>query len=115
MAALNAVATACCSSGDSVIAGANMYDGAIAYFDDVVPRQGITVTWVDVLDPAAVKAAVRSNTKVIVSYLLKQQPLIFQSLFALFLKELEPKRDLISLTYYKKVCAKLVHELYRVS
>jgi O-acetylhomoserine/O-acetylserine sulfhydrylase-like pyridoxal-dependent enzyme len=64
MAALNAVVTACCSSGDNVIAGANMYDGAIAYFDDVAPRQGITVTWVDVLDPAAVKAAVRLNSKV---------------------------------------------------
>ena len=64
MAALNAVVTACCSSGDNVIAGANMYDGAIAYFDSVAPRQGITVTWVDVGDCYAVRAAVRPNTKV---------------------------------------------------
>ncbi|MFB3739380.1 MAG: PLP-dependent aspartate aminotransferase family protein [Candidatus Velamenicoccus archaeovorus] len=57
MAAIHAVITTLARSGDRVVASAELYGGAYAFFTRVLPRYGIDVTLVDPHDPDAVAAA----------------------------------------------------------
>jgi len=62
MAAANAV-TSLLSQGDHIVATQEIYGGVHRLLTMVLPRYGITTTFVDMTDPAAVRAAVRPNTK----------------------------------------------------
>ncbi len=66
MAAINAIVTACCRSGDNIVVGKGMYPGAVAFFKDIVPRYGVSVNWVKTSDLDALKTAIDENTKVII-------------------------------------------------
>jgi len=62
MAAAHAV-TSLLSQGDHVVATREIYGGVHRLLTMVLPRYGITTTFVDMTDTAAVRAAVRPNTK----------------------------------------------------
>jgi cystathionine beta-lyase/cystathionine gamma-synthase len=62
MAAAHAV-TSLLSQGDHIVATREIYGGVHRLLTMVLPRHGITTTFVDMTDPAAVRAAVRPNTK----------------------------------------------------
>ena len=51
------------SSGDHVVAGANLYGGTYRLFTKVLQRQGLTFTFVDSSDIANVEAALRPETR----------------------------------------------------
>jgi cystathionine gamma-lyase len=52
-------------AGDHVVAGDDLYGGTYRLFTKVYARQGVTFTFVDPSDPAAVKAALRPETKLV--------------------------------------------------
>ncbi|GAC1414902.1 MAG: cystathionine gamma-synthase [Candidatus Velthaea sp.] len=52
-------------SGDNIVAGSEIYGGTYRLFSDVLARYNITTTWVDQTDLAAVRAAIRPQTKLI--------------------------------------------------
>ncbi len=61
-----AAVTAFCmmmKSGDHVVAGDNLYGGSVRFFNQVMADFGITFTYVDTRDPAAVEAASRPATR----------------------------------------------------
>jgi len=62
-----AVAGACASLmlGDHVVATSDLYGGTYRFFVDVLGRYGISTTFADTSDLAAVKAAIRPNTRLI--------------------------------------------------
>jgi cystathionine gamma-synthase/cystathionine gamma-lyase len=64
MAAVNAV-TSLLSAGDHIVATLDIYGGTHRLFTQVLPRYGITTTFVDMLDLAAVRAAVTPSTKLL--------------------------------------------------
>lgn len=53
------------SAGDHLISMDDLYGGTNRYFRRVATRLGIEVTFVDAVDPNKVKAALKSNTKMI--------------------------------------------------
>ncbi|MGZ3506922.1 MAG: trans-sulfuration enzyme family protein [Vulcanimicrobiaceae bacterium] len=62
MAAVAGIA-ALLSSGDHILATRDIYGGTHRLFTAILPRYGITTTFVDFSDPNAVAAAVKPNTK----------------------------------------------------
>ncbi len=64
MAAVNAV-TALLRTGDHIVATLDIYGGTHRLFTQVLPRYGITTTFVDMLDPQAVLNAIVPQTKLI--------------------------------------------------
>jgi O-succinylhomoserine sulfhydrylase len=65
MAAVTATFLCCLRSGDHIIAARAVF-GAIRYvIEEILPRFGITSTIVDGLDPAAWRAAMRENTRIL--------------------------------------------------
>jgi cysteine-S-conjugate beta-lyase len=50
-------------TGDHLIAPDDLYGGTYRYLTLILPQQGIEVTLVDQADPAAVRAAIRPNTR----------------------------------------------------
>jgi cystathionine gamma-lyase len=52
-------------AGDHIVAGNDLYGGTYRLFTKVYSRQGLTFTFVDPSDPAAVAAAIRPNTKLV--------------------------------------------------
>jgi cystathionine beta-lyase/cystathionine gamma-synthase len=64
MAAITAMVTMM-KSGDHVVCSDNMYGGTGRLFDKVMTNYGITFTYVDTRDVAAVSAAIRSETKLV--------------------------------------------------
>lgn len=64
MAAIHAV-TMLLETGQHVVAGADLYGGAYRLLHKICNRSGIEVTLVDMTDLAAVRAAVRPETKLI--------------------------------------------------
>jgi cystathionine beta-lyase/cystathionine gamma-synthase len=64
MAATHAV-TMLLSSGDHIVAGADIYGGTYRLLHKIVNRSGITVTLVDTTDLKAVEAAVKPQTKLL--------------------------------------------------
>ena len=53
------------ASGDHVIVGEDLYGGSYRLFTRVLPRYGITFSFVDLRDPQALEAAQRPETKLI--------------------------------------------------
>jgi cystathionine beta-lyase/cystathionine gamma-synthase len=53
------------SAGDHVVSSDDVYGGVSRLFDQILSRYGLTFTYVDSSDPAAVEAAIRPNTKLI--------------------------------------------------
>ncbi|MGZ4032786.1 MAG: trans-sulfuration enzyme family protein [Tumebacillaceae bacterium] len=49
--------------GDHLIVSFDLYGGTYRLLDQILPRQGITVTYVDTSDPQAVVDAIQPNTK----------------------------------------------------
>ncbi|TWU41534.1 Cystathionine beta-lyase [Novipirellula aureliae] len=64
MAAIHCV-TMLLRNGDHVVAGCDLYGGAYRLLHKICDRSGITVTLVDMTDPAAVEAAMTANTKLV--------------------------------------------------
>jgi O-acetylhomoserine (thiol)-lyase len=54
-----------CGAGDHIISSTRLYGGTFNQFNYTFPRLGIDVTFVDPGDPAAFKAAIQPNTKII--------------------------------------------------
>lgn len=64
MAALAAVVRRV-TAGGHVVAGLDLYGGCFRLLDQIAPRAGISTSYVDTRDPAAVAAAVRAETELI--------------------------------------------------
>jgi cystathionine beta-lyase len=64
MAAITAV-TRLLESGDEILASDDLYGGSIRLLEQILPRQGITVSYVDMTDLDAVAATVSHRTKLI--------------------------------------------------
>ena len=64
MAAVHAV-TMLLSSGDHIVAGADIYGGTYRLLHKIVNRAGITVSLVDTTNLAAVEAAIKTSTKLL--------------------------------------------------
>ena len=64
MAALTAL-TRLVSNGEEIIAGDDLYGGCVRLLEQILPRQGIVVRYVDTSDLNAVRAAINNKTKLI--------------------------------------------------
>jgi O-acetylhomoserine (thiol)-lyase len=51
--------------GDNFVSARNLYGGTYTQFNDILPKFGIQPKFVDIVDPAAVKAAIDDNTRAI--------------------------------------------------
>jgi len=67
MGALAAVLLSQLQMGDHAVVGNRMYGKTLALFAGEAPRLGIEVTSVDTCDPAAVAAAIRPNTRLVLA------------------------------------------------
>lgn len=66
MSAISGAVLQLCGTGDHVVAGNTLYGGTFALFNDFLPpRTGITTTFVDISDLAAVERAMTARTKVL--------------------------------------------------
>ncbi len=66
MSAISATILQLCSAGDHVVAGHTLYGGTFALLNDYLPpRTGITTSFVDITDLAAVERAFTPRTKVL--------------------------------------------------
>jgi methionine-gamma-lyase len=65
MAAISSAILAICNSGDHVVCSNCVYGGTFAFMKTYLPlKAGINVSFVDITDLEAVKAAFTSKTKV---------------------------------------------------
>ncbi|MEV0229216.1 aminotransferase class I/II-fold pyridoxal phosphate-dependent enzyme [Nonomuraea sp. NPDC050786] len=65
MGAINTVLLGLLKPGDHLVAQTSLYGGTAAMINDLVGRFGITVTYVPENDPAALRAAVRPETRLV--------------------------------------------------
>jgi len=65
MAAISCTILEICSAGDEIISSRTIYGGTFALFQNVLPRFGIKVHFVDILNLNEVKAKINEKTKVI--------------------------------------------------
>ncbi len=65
MAAISSTLLALCSAGDEVVASRTIYGGTYALLKNLLPRLGITTSFVDVCDEQAVRAAITPRTRVL--------------------------------------------------
>lgn len=65
MGAITSTLLQLCGNGDHIVASRTIYGGTYAFLKNFAPRMGISVTFVDITDPAAVGAAMRPTTKVL--------------------------------------------------
>lgn len=66
MSAISGAVLQLCGAGDQIVASNTLYGGTFALFNDFLPpRTGITTTFVDVTDLAAVERAMTARTKVL--------------------------------------------------
>ncbi|MEX1158544.1 MAG: PLP-dependent aspartate aminotransferase family protein [Thermomicrobiales bacterium] len=70
MAVIAAAMRAYVRTGDHIVASDDVYHWATIYLEEEAPRDGIDVTRVDISDLDAVRAALRSETKIIYSEFL---------------------------------------------
>ena len=52
-------------AGDHVVLSRNVYGGTFRYFTRILERYGLTFSWIDTTDLAAVEAAIRPETKMV--------------------------------------------------
>jgi methionine-gamma-lyase len=65
MAAIASTLLQLCSTGDEIVAEHTIYGGTYALMKNLLPRFGITTRFVDVCDPAAVRAVINARTRVL--------------------------------------------------
>lgn len=65
MAAVTAVTQCFLKQGDHLICGHNAYGGVPRFFNQVVAKFGVEITYVDTSNPALVKKALRKNTRIV--------------------------------------------------
>lgn len=65
MAAITIALLQLCKSGDHIVSSMTTYGGTFAFMQNWLPRYNIEVTFVDITNLEAVKAAIRPNTKVV--------------------------------------------------
>ena len=65
MAAITSVVLQICNAGDHIISSVTTYGGTYAFFNNYLPKFNIDVSFVDITDHAAIKEAIRPNTKLI--------------------------------------------------
>jgi len=66
MAAISAALLTCCNAGDHIVSSHTIYGGTYALLRDFLPaKANITATLVDINDEAAVRGALRDETRVI--------------------------------------------------
>ena len=65
MAAISAAILQICRSGDEIISSRTIYGGTYALFKNFLPKLGINVKFVNILDLQTVKEAVTNKTKII--------------------------------------------------
>ena len=65
MAAISATIMQLCNTGDEIISSRTIYGGTYALFKNFLPRLGITVKFVNIIDLEAVSKAVTEKTKLI--------------------------------------------------
>lgn len=65
MAAISTTLLALCSQGDEIVASRMVYGGTYALLKNVLPRFGITTTFVDTTDHVAIERAMSSRTRVL--------------------------------------------------
>src|SRR5262252_10735072 len=64
MAAVTAVTQCFLKQGDHLICGHNVYGGVPRFFNEVLAKYGVEITYVNTSDVSAVKKALRKNTKI---------------------------------------------------
>jgi cystathionine beta-lyase/cystathionine gamma-synthase len=64
MAAISCLMTVV-QAGDHVVLSRNVYGGTFRYFSRILERYGLSFSWIDTTDLAAVEAAIRPETKMI--------------------------------------------------
>ena len=65
MAAISCAILQICKSGDHIVASDTIYGGTHALLESLLPQMNIDTTFVDISDMAAVKAAIRPETRII--------------------------------------------------
>ena len=65
MSAISATILQICNTGDEVISSRTIYGGTYALFKNFLPKLGINVKFVDILDLEAVKKSISDKTKII--------------------------------------------------
>jgi len=65
MAAVTAVTQCFLKQGDHLICGHNVYGGVPRFFNEVLAKYGVEITYVNTSDASAVKKALRKNTKIV--------------------------------------------------
>jgi cystathionine beta-lyase/cystathionine gamma-synthase len=93
LASLQAVA-GLLSQGDHVVASHNVYGGTFRFFERIMKRYGVNVSWVDTTDARNMSAAIRPETKMIFVETPTNPMLMITDLAAV--AELSRKHNLIS-------------------
>lgn len=65
MAAITCAILQICSAGDHIVSSITTYGGSFAFLENYLPKFNISVSFVDITDIAAVKAAIRPETRII--------------------------------------------------
>ena len=65
MAAIASAVEQLVAHGDHIVSSRTIYGGTYALFKNVLPRRGVSITFVDTDDLAAVEKAIQPNTKVL--------------------------------------------------
>ncbi len=65
MGAITATVLQLCGQGDHLVSSRTIYGGTYAFFKNFLKRLGISVTFVDGTDLAAVRSAIRDNTRLV--------------------------------------------------
>lgn len=92
MAAISTALFALLERGAHVVTSRDLYGGTYNLFNEDFPDRGLSATYVDPTDPAAVEAAIRPETKL----------LFFESLTNPLLK-LTPVRELVAIAKRRKI------------
>ena len=65
MGAITSAILQCCSAGDHIVSSITTYGGTFAFLQNYLPKFNISTTFVDITDLAAVRKAIKPNTKII--------------------------------------------------
>lgn len=65
MAAITCAILQICSAGDHIVSSVTTYGGTFAFMKNYLPKFNIDVTFVDITDLNAVRAAIKPNTKMV--------------------------------------------------
>ena len=65
MSAVNAVVEQWTQHGDHIVSAQTVYGGTYALFQNILPKRGVSVSWVDIQNLEQVEKAIRPNTKIL--------------------------------------------------